>query len=76
MSSASRTAGSGKRDTGEWESEGGSLGPDAPARLPDGITAEASMVYRVGPYSYSRLDDAMAEHARQSGKQGSRAARV
>lgn len=54
--------------TGEWESEGGSLKPDPPARLPDGIIAVTSIRYRVGPYSYSRLEDAMAEHGRRSGK--------
>ena len=53
--------------TGDWESEGGSFQVNPPVSLPDGITAVTSVQYRVGPYSYSRLDDALAEHRRQSG---------
>lgn len=52
--------------TGEWESEGGSLEPQSPPSLPEGIIAVTSVHYRVGPYSYSRLEDALAEHGRQS----------
>ena len=52
--------------TGEWESEGGSLEPQSPTSLPEGIIAVTSVHYRVGPYSYSRLEDALAEHGRQS----------
>ena len=54
--------------TGDWESEGGSLKPDLPAQLPEGIIAVTSVRYRVGPYSYSKFEDALAEHGRQSGK--------
>ena len=53
--------------TGAWESEGGSLKPDTPAALPEGIIAVTSVNYRVGPYTYSRLEDAVAEHRRQHG---------
>lgn len=58
---------------GAWESEGGSFEPQSPASLPDGIIAVTSVHYRVGPYSYSRLEDALAEHRRQSGEQGDHA---
>lgn len=54
--------------TGEWESEGGSLKLELPAPLPDGIVAVSSVRYQVGPYSYSKLEDALAEHGRQSEK--------
>ena len=54
--------------TGEWESEGGSMKPGPTAQLPDGITAVTSVQYQVGPYTYSRLEDAMAEHHRQKGQ--------
>ncbi|MEN7536967.1 hypothetical protein [Aurantiacibacter flavus] len=50
--------------TGAWESEGGSLKPDTPAALPEGIIAVTSVHYRVGQYSYARLEDALAEHRR------------
>jgi hypothetical protein len=36
-----------------------------PETLPDGITAVMATSYKVGPYSYSRLEDAMAELHRQ-----------
>lgn len=58
--------------TGEWESEGGSLKPRPPTSLPDGIIAVTSVHYRVGPYSYSKLDDAFAEHRRQAGHRSAR----
>ncbi|MBB3989099.1 hypothetical protein [Croceicoccus naphthovorans] len=54
--------------TREWESEGGSLQAPPPTPLPDGVTAVTSVHYHVGPYTYSRLEDALAEHDRQSGK--------
>lgn len=54
--------------TGRWENEGGALKAAPPPPLPEGIIAATSLQYRVGPYSYSRLEDAMAEHSRQSGK--------
>lgn len=51
--------------TREWESEGGALGPQhKTASLPDGVTAVAVTHYRVGLYTYTNLDDAMAEHRR------------
>lgn len=53
--------------TGAWESEGGSLKAAPPAELPEGVVAVTSVHYRVGPYSYSRLDDALAEHDRRLG---------
>ena len=53
--------------TARWESEGGSLKRDRPGTLPAGVTAVTSVHYRVGPYSYSRLEDALAEHRRQHG---------
>ncbi len=54
--------------TGEWESEGGSLKPGAADPLPLGITAETLVQYRVGHFTYARLEDALAEHARQARK--------
>ena len=56
---------------GDWESEGGSLRPGAVYPVPDGVTAETVVRYHVGPYSYTRLEDALAEHRRQSRKPGS-----
>ena len=66
MSTESTPANSDQLETGEWESEGGSLEPQSPPSLPEGIIAVTSVHYRVGPYSYSRLEDALAEHGRQS----------
>ena len=68
MSTGSTPANSDQLETGEWESEGGSLKRDLSTPLPEGIIAVQSIHYRVGPYSYSRLEDALAEHGRQSGK--------
>lgn len=53
-------------EAGAWESEGGALEPVADQLLPDGITAEVSMRYRVGSYIYTRREDALAEHRRQT----------
>ncbi len=50
----------------EWESQGSSL-TSCHTSLPEGILAVSVTHYRVGKYSYSNLDDAMAEHRRQSG---------
>lgn len=36
--------------------------------LPDGVIAVNAVQYKVGPYTYSNLDDALAEHRRQSSK--------
>ena len=41
---------------------------NAATQLPEGIIAVTSTRYKVGPYSYSRLEDALAEHGRQSRK--------
>ena len=50
--------------TRQWESEGGSLS-SREAPLPEGILAVSVTHYRVGRYSYTNLDDAVAEHRRQ-----------
>ena len=54
--------------TGDWESEGGALEPKPAPTLPEGIIVVRSVHYRVGPYSYVSLEDALAEHRRQSGE--------
>ena len=36
--------------------------------LPEGVIAVISKEYRVGQYRYTNLDDALAEHRRQSAK--------
>lgn len=54
--------------TRELENEGGSVKSEQAPQLPDGITAVTVIQYRVGPYTYARLDDALAEHQRQSEK--------
>lgn len=51
--------------THKRESEGVSLS-SREAALPEGIQAVNVTHYRVGRYSYNNLDDAMAEHRRQS----------
>ena len=50
----------------EWENEGGSVKPIPSPVLPEGITAMTVTQYRVGPYRYSSLEDALAELRRQS----------
>ncbi|VVS99123.1 hypothetical protein [Erythrobacter sp. EC-HK427] len=54
--------------TGQWESEGGALKPGMPIPVPEAILAVTTVQYRVGPYSYSRLEDAMAQLERLSRK--------
>ncbi|MBE5073258.1 hypothetical protein IM511_02940 [Erythrobacteraceae bacterium E2-1 Yellow Sea] len=76
MSIVKTAAPTGQPGTGEWENEGGSLKPRPPTPLPEGIIAVTSIHYRVGPYSYSRLEDALAEHRRQAGKRGRHAKSV
>jgi len=56
------------KGTGAWESEGGSLAPQESVELPQGISASTVTHYRVGPYSYTNLDDAMAQYNRQKNK--------
>jgi hypothetical protein len=50
---------------GTWESEGGALAPRDNPALPDGVTAIMVTHYRVGPYTYTNLEDAMAQYRRQ-----------
>lgn len=52
--------------TVEWENEDSSL-LSSKEVLPEGILATSVTQYRVGKYSYTNLDDAMAEHRRESG---------
>lgn len=40
--------------------------------LPEGVIAVNTVQYKVGPYTYSNLDDALAEHRRQNTKKGQR----
>ena len=54
--------------TAAWESEGGALKPKPATDLPEEIVAVMSYQYRVGQYRYTNLDDALAEHRRQSAK--------
>lgn len=51
--------------TREWENEGGSVKPAPSPVLPEGVIAVTVTQYRVGPYIYTSLDDALAEHRRQ-----------
>lgn len=46
------------------ESRGGAVKPQESVSLPDGVLAIAVTHYRVGPFTYSNLDDAMAQHRR------------
>lgn len=52
--------------TNGWENEGGSVKPIPSPVLPEGITVMTVTQYCVGPYRYSSLEDALAEHRRQS----------
>lgn len=40
--------------------------------LPEGVIAVNTVQYKVGQYTYSNLDDALAEHRRQNTKKGQR----
>ncbi|MEB3416638.1 hypothetical protein VCJ71_11210 [Alteriqipengyuania sp. WL0013] len=53
-------------DAREWENEGGAVAAHSSPELPEGVIAITSVSYRVGPYTYARLKDALAEHRRQS----------
>ena len=68
MSIVSNAATPEQPETGEWVNEGGSLKSNTATQLPEGVIAVTSTRYKVGPYSYSRLEDALAEHGRQSRK--------
>lgn len=61
-------AASDQRQGDAWEGEGGGLGPSQRDPLPDGVIAVTTVQYRVGPYSYSTLDDALAEHRRRTSR--------
>jgi hypothetical protein len=50
--------------TSAWDSEGGSLDLHNPTILPDGVIAVPVTHYRVGSYTYTNLDDAMAQYHR------------
>lgn len=52
--------------TGAWESEGGALASHIPTLLPDGVIAVPVTHYRVGKYTYTNLNDAMAQNHRQN----------
>lgn len=54
--------------TGVWESEGGALASSDKPLIPEGVIAIQVTHYRVGQYTYTNLDDAMAEYRRQSSK--------
>lgn len=54
--------------TAQSEGAGGSLAGHDSDALPNGVTAYLVTHYQVGPYSYSNLDDALAEHRRQTRK--------
>lgn len=49
----------------EWENEGGAIEPQANS-LPAGVTLTLAPQYHVGPYVYSDLALAVAEHGRQT----------
>ena len=66
MNQDTEAPGSKAQATNEWENEGGSVKPIPSPVLPEGITAVTVTQYRVGPYRYSILEDALAEHRRQS----------
>jgi hypothetical protein len=51
--------------TDEWENEGGTTHTPIP-QLPEGIVVVTATHYMVGPYRYTSLEDALAEHRRQS----------
>lgn len=40
--------------------------PASSTVLPEGVTAELVTRYRVGPYRYTSLADALAQHKRQA----------
>lgn len=66
MSQVPEAPGSKAQATNEWENEGGSVKPIPSPVLPEGVTAVTVTQYRVGTYRYSSLEDALAEHRRQS----------
>lgn len=40
--------------------------------LPEGVIAVNTVQYKVGPYTYFNLNDALSEHRRQNAKKGQR----
>ncbi|MHA6333845.1 hypothetical protein ACXYL9_09190 [Qipengyuania sp. CAU 1752] len=50
-----------------WESEGGSINPPN-SPLPAGIAERLVREYRVGPYKYTDLSQAIAENTRQQSR--------
>lgn len=51
---------------------GDALALAAATDLPEGVIAVNTVQYKVGPYTYTNLDDALAEHRRQNTKKGQR----
>lgn len=51
--------------TRQFENEDGSANSVTPPVLPQGITAMTITQYRVGQYTYTSLDHALAEYQRQ-----------
>lgn len=51
-------------EAAEWEDEGGALAAAERVRIPPEIEAVTVTRYRVGPYTYSTLADAMAQYRR------------
>ena len=54
-----------KKRVNAWENEGGTIVPEARTALPKGIERIVVTRYRVGPYTYDNLSDAIAESRRK-----------
>lgn len=54
-----------KKSIRAWENKSESMVPQGPVELPAEIVAKTVTCYRVGSYTYSNLDDAMAQYIRQ-----------
>ena len=65
MARAPEMTGSDASASRKWESDGGSIAGSPDIALPDGVIAITVTQYRVGPYIYTSLEDALAQHRRQ-----------
>ena len=62
---ADLTADSARASITKWEGEGGALATSGATALPSGIRTDTIKQYYVGPYRFTDLGLALAEHARQ-----------
>lgn len=68
MTNETKTPALKRSDPGSAKTLDEDSAPMRTSSLPDGVIAVNTVQYKVGEYTYSNRDDALAEHSRQSAK--------